>query len=187
MKNDQYYYGQDGSAPQGPLALASIRAAVSAGRLSSQVAVSRNADGPWELLSDVVGSPEKPATVDFSHSYGRAPSSQFPFEDKTAVSEAPVDSAYVDSPGAVTDYDMQFRLSGVLMFIGYFHLFLFLLLSVLSLADESKVEGHSRMLFTYAIACFFCFLLWLAISQILERLTDICGLLRASNKQESPK
>jgi hypothetical protein len=53
MKTDGWYYSVDGGEVHGPLPMETIRAAVSAGRLPEDAAVSHHATGPWAPLSVV--------------------------------------------------------------------------------------------------------------------------------------
>jgi hypothetical protein len=53
MKTDGWYYGVDGGDVHGPLPMETIRAAVSAGRLPENAAVSHHANGPWAPLAVV--------------------------------------------------------------------------------------------------------------------------------------
>jgi hypothetical protein len=53
MKSDGWYYGVGGGEVHGPLPMETIRAAVSAGRLPEDAAVSHHATGPWAPLSVV--------------------------------------------------------------------------------------------------------------------------------------
>jgi|GEM_PF-4717078 len=50
---NSWFYGEPGGESHGPLPLDTIRAAVSAGRLSAEVVVSNTASGPWSPLRAV--------------------------------------------------------------------------------------------------------------------------------------
>lgn len=58
--NKVFYYGVPDGNVQGPLALASIEAAVSAGRLPADVLVSEDQGGPWRVLTEVMPMPVIP-------------------------------------------------------------------------------------------------------------------------------